>query len=407
MAKARALTPEDLEPGEVEILRLGDHHGSPVDFTPEDFDQIVADYDPAGVYQSTAVIDHDFDADREPHDPQRSGINHGLVDRLRRVKDSVVARVLGVTDELRDLVNSGRLNSISPELYREFRGTGRRYLRCVAFQGAATPAQKGMLRPILLNESGVELDRVPRKGTAVVRLSEHSQGEPTMTKPTGTPNEDPKNPKGAGGAPSDPPANDPAKPAVAGDPPASGGTITLAEVTKVVGDAVAAAVDPLKGEIATLRTRLENSDPEFGDGAIVKFAEELVRDGKIEGKDKDRTIARAKALRGQTIRLGEADVPALADYMEQERARAPLPHFNPLDVPGPTGAGRARVQGATLRFGEGKAPKFPIHVPDGTPKDDVDRLRKLGEFAVENGIETFAEASDRFEREVEGVTAAQ
>lgn len=392
---AQSLLPSDLEPGEVEILRLGDHHGAAEDLTLEDFDAIVADYNAAATHQATAVIDHD-PKDREPNDPHRRGINHGLIPALRRVKDSVVAKFDGVTAELRDLVNSGRLHAVTPEIYRQFRTTGRKYLRAVAFVGADTPAQKGLLRPVLMHEAELELDAIPLEAPALNFHEETLNMEKPTPNPTPSPTPAP--------APPAPPV--PPKAAAA---PAEGGTLSLAEVTTIVTDAVAAAVAPLNAKIETMHTRLESTDPEYGDRAVVLFAEKLVADGKIEGKDKDRVVARAKALRGQVLKFGEGanatEVSALSDYMEQENARPAMAHFSELDVPGPNNGGRAREANGVLKFGEGKAPAFTIHVPNGSDKATVDRLRRLGEFAAEQGIKTMGEAQQRFEREAEGVHA--
>ncbi len=409
--KARELTLDDLEPGEIEILRLGEHHGAEQDLTLDDFETIVRDYEPASRHQATAVIDHDL---REPTDPARKGINHGLIDRVRRVKDSVVARFAGVTEELRTLVNSGRLHAVTPELYRRFRGTDRMHLRCVAFVGADTPAQKGLLRPVFLSE-GEGLIALPL-ATPVRRFAEDlTEGAPNMgtnpnpsgdPKPTPSPSPTPPAPAPAPTPPAPTPTGDPSAPTPGSSaaPAPAGGTIQLAEVQRVVGEAVNAAVAPLREQVSTLTSRLESVDPEFGDHAIVAFAEELVRDGKIEGKDKDRTIARAKLLRGQTIMLGEKRVPALADFMEQERGRQPLAHFQNLDVPVPK-SGAPTVRDGVLSFAEGEGPGFTIIVPKDASDADVARLKKLAAWSKGRGFKSFGEAAPAFEREAEGVHA--
>ena len=129
---------------DMEILRAGSY--SELEVSSKDLDQIVGAYDP-DVHEAPLVLDH------APEGQEHMGPAYGWVESVRRVGDTLVARVKQIPEELAELIKSGRYKQRSVELWTNFRNTGRMYLKRVAMLGAAVPAVQGMA-PITFAEDG-------------------------------------------------------------------------------------------------------------------------------------------------------------------------------------------------------------------------------------------------------------
>ena len=130
---------------ELEISRAGSYPQGEI--TMEDLEEMARAYDPL-LHEAPLVLDH---APPGEESALGGGPAYGWVESLRRVGDTLVARVKQIPEELVELVNSGRYKHRSAEVYLDFQGTGKKYLKRVALLGAAIPAVKG-LEPIKLAE---------------------------------------------------------------------------------------------------------------------------------------------------------------------------------------------------------------------------------------------------------------
>jgi len=126
---------------EVEIFRAGGYPQG--EFTAADLDDIAAAYDPA-VHEAPVTLDH-----------ARSGPALAWVASVRRAGDRLVAVLRGVSERLRELVRGGAYAKRSAEIYLDFGGTGKKYLRAVTFLGAGVPEVKG-LAEASFSEQGLE-----------------------------------------------------------------------------------------------------------------------------------------------------------------------------------------------------------------------------------------------------------
>ena len=127
---------------ELEISRAGSYPQGEI--TMEDLEEIARAYDPL-LHEAPLVLDH------APPGEEHRGPAYGWVKELKRLGDTLVARISQVPAELKELVSSGRYKHRSAEVYLDFQGTGKKYLKRVALLGAAIPAVKG-LEPIKLAE---------------------------------------------------------------------------------------------------------------------------------------------------------------------------------------------------------------------------------------------------------------
>lgn len=127
---------------ELEISRAGSYPQGEI--TIEDLEEMARAYDPL-LHEAPLVLDH------APPGEEQRGPAYGWVKELKRLGDTLVARISQVPAELKELVNSGRYKHRSAEVYLDFQGTGKKYLKRVALLGAAVPAVKG-LEPIKLAE---------------------------------------------------------------------------------------------------------------------------------------------------------------------------------------------------------------------------------------------------------------
>jgi len=140
----------DLDRQWIEVFRAGDY-GSKGNWTAADLDQLAQSYDPAK-HAAPVVIGH----------PQHDAPAWAWVKKLRRVGESLWARLEKVAPEFEELVRQGRFLQRSVAFYKKFALTGRPYLRHLAFLGAQPPEVKG-LQPIAQLAEG---------GSALVEFSE-------------------------------------------------------------------------------------------------------------------------------------------------------------------------------------------------------------------------------------------
>jgi hypothetical protein len=125
---------------EFEIFRAGKYPQG--DFTEADLDQIVQAYDPK-IHEAPITLDHG-----------KTGPAYGWVAGLKRVGKTLVASFRDVAEELKGLVEAGRYKKRSAEIYTNFAGTGKKYLKAVAFLGAAVPEVKGLAEAKFAENAG-------------------------------------------------------------------------------------------------------------------------------------------------------------------------------------------------------------------------------------------------------------
>jgi len=127
----------------IQIFRIGNYEGK-LPIAPADLDAMVRNYDPSR-HEAPLVLGH----------PDDDSPALGWVEALRRVGDTLWAKVRQVAPELRQAVREGRFTKISMAIYRALEGVSGPYLRHVGFLGAQIPAVKGM-HPIRWSEGQFE-----------------------------------------------------------------------------------------------------------------------------------------------------------------------------------------------------------------------------------------------------------
>jgi hypothetical protein len=178
-APAGQVPAEQAQKIEMEVFRAGSYPQG--DVSEADLDDIVATYDPA-LHEAPVTLDH-----------ATSGPALGWVASLSRVGDRLVARLRDVSGKLKELVGSGAYRKRSAEIYLDFAGTGRKYLRAVTFLGAGVPEVKGLAEVRFDERNGawaeVPCDLKPgvaalirRKLSGLLRLID-SQQEPKAASP--------------------------------------------------------------------------------------------------------------------------------------------------------------------------------------------------------------------------------
>lgn len=117
----------------IEIFRAGNYPQG--EYTVDDLDTMVGDYSP-DVFEAPVTKEH-----------EQWGPAYGWVAALKREGDVLLAQLCQVSDELRAWVKTGAYKKRSVEIYDNFQGTGKRYLRSLSFLGAQPEQVKGM-KPI-------------------------------------------------------------------------------------------------------------------------------------------------------------------------------------------------------------------------------------------------------------------
>lgn len=130
---------------EVAIFAPGNHHGGAAPYSPADLQEIADTYTP-GLHEAPNVIGHA--EERKSSDPA-----YGYASELF-VRDGLLwARLKQVPEQFREWVRQGFWKKRSIEVYTDFKGTGKKYLRAIAWLGAEPPEVKG-LPDVVFAENG-------------------------------------------------------------------------------------------------------------------------------------------------------------------------------------------------------------------------------------------------------------
>jgi hypothetical protein len=126
--------PDDPITLEVEVFRAGDY-GDKGKYTPATLRQMADDYN-TETHDAPVTLDH-----------MQTGPAYGWVESVRAKGKKMFATLRDISWELQFLIESKMFKKRSVEIYPEFEGTGRPYLKAVSFLGAAAPHIKGMKDP--------------------------------------------------------------------------------------------------------------------------------------------------------------------------------------------------------------------------------------------------------------------
>lgn len=125
---------------EIEIFRAGDYPQGK--FTASDIEEIASSYDPA-IHEAPLVVGHKTNEERA-----RTGEpSHGWIKKLHARGMSVWGEIdpKTVSPQLKADYAAGRLRKWSAEIYNSLKDAGgKKYLKAVAFLGAAAPQVKGL-----------------------------------------------------------------------------------------------------------------------------------------------------------------------------------------------------------------------------------------------------------------------
>lgn len=153
----------------IEIFKAGkrpDSHGTVVNITPDDLQQVVDAYDVA-YHEAPAVIGH----------PKMDSPAYAWVKGLQLDGDVLKAELDQIHPEFAEMVADGRFKKVSASFYLanspDNPKQGSLYLRHVGFLGAMPPAVKGLRNPEF-NESE----------QGIVDFCEAMPNEPNQTEPT-------------------------------------------------------------------------------------------------------------------------------------------------------------------------------------------------------------------------------
>ena len=125
---------------ELEVFRAGDY-GPKGSWNEQALDRMAEDYS-SDLHEAPVTLDH-----------AQTGPALGWVSGLRRQGDRLIARLMGVSDGLMDLLRRGAFKKRSVEIYHRMPDTDRPYLKAVSFLGAGTPEVKG-LRDVIFSDDG-------------------------------------------------------------------------------------------------------------------------------------------------------------------------------------------------------------------------------------------------------------
>lgn len=120
----------DIEGQDIEIFRAGNYPQGT--YTIDDLDEIVAAYNPR-IHEAPCTVDH-----------LQAGPAYGWVRQIFRRGSSLFARFGQVSGQLKDWLREGAYRKRSAEIYTNFNGSGKPYLKAVTFLGAKIPTVKGM-----------------------------------------------------------------------------------------------------------------------------------------------------------------------------------------------------------------------------------------------------------------------
>lgn len=144
----------DGAPNEIEIFKAGTHtssNGVTLAFSTEDLDAVVASYDP-NLFDSPAVVGH----------PRDNSPAYAWVESIRRVGDTLLAKMRDWDTDFREAVSKKRYKKISSSFYSPDSPSnpkpGSYYLRHVGFLGGMAPAVKGLKSVAFAEEEEGVLD---------------------------------------------------------------------------------------------------------------------------------------------------------------------------------------------------------------------------------------------------------
>lgn len=125
---------------DLEVFQSG-NYGEKGNYTIDDIDLIASDYNPS-VHESPVTVDH-----------AQTGQSFGWVASLKRVGNKLIARLKNLNPKLIEFIKSGAFKKRSIELYKNFKNTGRPYLRAISFLGAQIPEVKSLSDPLFKEEN--------------------------------------------------------------------------------------------------------------------------------------------------------------------------------------------------------------------------------------------------------------
>lgn len=332
-----------LEPGEIEVFRTGDYPQGK--YTASDLDDMAATYDPVNSHEAFVGFEH-----------KEGGPSYGWFSSLRRAGESLVGKLGQVDATVHDAYHSGKFKKWSAEIYDDFDGTGKKYLKALKFLGATPPQIKGLKQAVFGEHGSVS--------SFEMALSEPHKGGSTVTVPN-----DPAKPAGQPAAPATP-----AQPA--------------APVQPVVPPQPTAEFAEVKAENATLKAQLEElkqGQAKMARGLlkenIATFAESAKRDGKLIAGDFDAGVeAFMESLDGVSVTTGEGDA------KKEQSARHWFQEF----------VGRRLAPVPTGKVGEGTSGAGSGGTGAGSETHfDEESVRvnaEIEKYVKENPTATFAEA---------------
>jgi len=115
---------------EIPFFRAGKYPQG--EFTEDDLQTIADTYNPK-VHEAPLTLDH-----------EDSGPAFGWVGKVKKVGNTLVAVTSRVSDSLKQLYHEGAYRKTSAELYRNFMGFKKPYLKAITFLGAKAPQVKGL-----------------------------------------------------------------------------------------------------------------------------------------------------------------------------------------------------------------------------------------------------------------------
>lgn len=136
--------PLSLGPGEIEVFRAGKYPQGT--YTSADVQTLVDTYDAKNEHVAYLGVQHKPEG-------QPEGRAYGVIESLRRIGDSVVGKFRDtVHPAVKNAFAAGEVASWSAEIYPDYKGSGKPYLKAVKLLGAVPPAIKGLKANLAFSE---------------------------------------------------------------------------------------------------------------------------------------------------------------------------------------------------------------------------------------------------------------
>jgi len=158
----------DIEDQWIEVFRAGDYPQGSISI--EDLDDMVNSYN-VRTFEAPVTKDH-----------EQEGPAYGWVSAIKREGATLLTKFSQVSETLKNWIKTGAYKKRSAEIYKNFQGTGKKYLRAVSFLGATSEQVKGM-KPIAFAEgagSFAEIDYEPDLMDTMKDKKLHTQWEMVM-----------------------------------------------------------------------------------------------------------------------------------------------------------------------------------------------------------------------------------